>query len=85
LPWPCSSFRPNILWASLYQAKKISFGVAAELAGLRLGEFNYRLQEHFGHGLVIDEETAREDLRVGVPLAETAHQLRSPASVPALG
>ena len=52
------------LAASLYHAHKISFAAAAALAGLRFDEFRYRLKEHFGYGMVIDDETVREDLRL---------------------
>lgn len=52
------------LAASLYHAHKISFAAAAALAGLRFDEFHYRLKEHFGYGMVIDDEAVREDLRL---------------------
>jgi len=52
------------LAASLYHARKISFAAAAALAGLGFDEFHYRLKEHFGYGMVIDDETVREDLRL---------------------
>jgi hypothetical protein len=52
------------LSASLYHAHKISFAAAAALAGLGLDEFHYRLKENFGYGMIIDDETVREDLRV---------------------
>jgi len=58
------------LAASLYHAHKISFGSAVALAGLGYEEFHYRLKEHFGHGLAIDDETVREDLRLVDELAE---------------
>lgn len=60
------------LAASLYHAGKISFGAAAALAGLGYEEFHYRLKEHFGHGFIIDDETAREDLSLGAALARQA-------------
>ena len=66
------------LATGLYNARKISFGGAAALAGLGYEEFHYRLKEHFGHGFIIDDETAREDLRYASD--ETAHLLRSPAN-----
>lgn len=50
------------LAASLYHAHKISFAAAAALAGLGYEEFHYRLKEHFGHGLAIDDDSVREDL-----------------------
>jgi hypothetical protein len=65
------------LAAGLYHAGKVSFGAAAALAGLGYAEFHYRLKEHFGHGFIIDDDIAREDLRLGVSLAETGHSLRS--------
>lgn len=52
------------LAAGLYHAHKISFAAAAALAGLGFDEFHYRLKEHFGYGMVIDDETVREDLRL---------------------
>ncbi|WP_295436513.1 hypothetical protein [uncultured Thiodictyon sp.] len=52
------------LSASLYHAHKISFAAAAALAGLGFDEFHYRLKEHFGYGMVIDDETVREDIRL---------------------
>jgi len=52
------------LAASLYHAHKVSFAAAAALAGLGFDEFHYRLKEHFGYGMVIDDETVREDLRL---------------------
>jgi hypothetical protein len=58
------------LAAGLYHAGKISFGAAAALAGLGYEEFHYRLKEHFGHGFIIDDETAREDLDLGAHLAK---------------
>lgn len=57
------------LAAGLYHAHKISFAAAA-LAGLGFDEFHYRLKEHFGHGFVIDDETALEDLRLADELAD---------------
>lgn len=52
------------LAAGLYHARKISFAAAAALAGLGFEEFHYRLKEHFGYGMVIDDETVRKDLRL---------------------
>jgi hypothetical protein len=40
--------------------QKVSFGAVAALAGLQYEEFHYRLKEHFA----IDDETARDDLRL---------------------
>ncbi len=57
------------LAASLYHAGKVSFGAAAELSGLGYEEFHYRLKEHFGHGVTINDDTAAEDLRRGSDLA----------------
>lgn len=57
------------LAAGLYHAGKVSFGAAADLSGLGYEEFHYRLKEHFGHGFIIDDETGREDLRIGADLA----------------
>lgn len=50
------------LAAGLYHAHKVSFGTAAELAGLGYEEFHYRLKEHFGCGLIVDDEAVRDDL-----------------------
>lgn len=50
------------LAASLYHAHKVSFAAAAELAGLGFEEFHYRLREHFGKGLILDDESVREDI-----------------------
>ena len=50
------------LAASLYHAHKVSFSAAATLAGLSLEEFHYRLREHFGKGLAVDDETVLEDI-----------------------
>jgi len=52
------------LAAGLYHAHKISFAAAAALAGLGFDELHYRLKEHFGYGMVIEDETVREDLRL---------------------
>lgn len=50
------------LAASLYHSHKVSFAAAAELAGLSLEEFHYRLREHFGHGFMLDDATVSEDI-----------------------
>jgi hypothetical protein len=52
------------LAAGLYHAHKISFAAAAALAGLGFDEFHDRLKEHFRYGMVIEDETVREDLRL---------------------
>jgi hypothetical protein len=52
------------LAASLYHARKVSFGAAAALAGLGYEELHYRLEEHFGHGFIIDDATVDEDLHL---------------------
>ena len=54
----------NCVAAGLYHAHKVSFGAAAALAGLGYEEFHFRLEEHFGHGFVIADETVEEDLRL---------------------
>jgi hypothetical protein len=68
------------LAASLYHAGKISFGKAAELARLGIVAFHERLREHFGYGMVITDETAREDLAAVAELSDTDHLLRSPVN-----
>ncbi|MCP4695978.1 MAG: hypothetical protein GY862_03880 [Gammaproteobacteria bacterium] len=50
------------LAASLYHARKISFAAAASLAGMSFEGFLARLQEHFGTGFMIADETVEEDL-----------------------
>ncbi len=50
------------LAASLYHSHKVSFAAAAALAGLDFEEFHYRLREHFGHGLRLEDEAVLEDL-----------------------
>ncbi len=52
------------LAASLYHAHKVSFAAAAALAGLGFDEFHDRLKERFGYGMVIEDETVRDDLRL---------------------
>jgi hypothetical protein len=52
------------LAASLYHARKVSFAAAAALAGLGFDDFHDRLKEHFGYGMVVDDETVREDLNL---------------------
>jgi len=58
------------LAASLYHAGKVSFGAAAALSGLGYEEFHYRLKEHFGYGFRVEDDTARDDLSLGVELAD---------------
>ncbi len=50
------------LAASLYHARKVSFAAAADLAGLGLEEFHYRLREHFGRGFTLDDDIVMEDI-----------------------
>jgi predicted HTH domain antitoxin len=51
------------LAASLYYAHKVSFAAAAALANLSFNEFLYRLQEHFGVGFQVADESVLEDLQ----------------------
>ena len=48
--------------ASLYHARKISFATAASLANLTFEAFLFRLEEHFGRGFIIDDESVLEDM-----------------------
>ncbi len=48
--------------ASLYHAKKVSFARAASLAGLSFDAFLYRLEEHFGKGFLVNDESVLEDI-----------------------
>ncbi|MFM8333882.1 MAG: UPF0175 family protein [Candidatus Methylumidiphilus sp.] len=50
------------LAASLYHARRISFSKAAALADLSFDACLYRLQEHFGTGFHMDDDTVQEDL-----------------------
>ena len=50
------------LAASLYHSHKISFTAAAALADLSFEAFLSRLQEHFGTGFWIPDETVLEDI-----------------------
>jgi len=50
------------LAASLYHAHKISFGAAAQLAGLTFDEFHHRLKEHFSLSYFFDDEVVLEDI-----------------------
>jgi predicted HTH domain antitoxin len=48
--------------ASLYHARKISFATAASLANLTFEAFLFRLEEHFGRGFIIEDESVLEDM-----------------------
>lgn len=48
--------------ASLYHARKISFATAASLANLTFDAFLNRLEEHFGRGFIIDDDSVLEDM-----------------------
>lgn len=50
------------LAAGLYHAHKISFSAAAALANLGLEEFHHCLNEHYGAGFTVDDESVLEDL-----------------------
>lgn len=50
------------LAASLYHAHRISFAAAAALADLSFEAFLYRLQEHFGSGFRLSDDSVLEDL-----------------------
>jgi len=50
--------------ASLYHARKISFARAASLAELNFDEFLYRLEENFGKGFMIDDNSILEDIEL---------------------
>jgi hypothetical protein len=58
------------LAASLYHAKKVSFERAAAMAGLSFNEFGRRLNEHFGAGFILADETVREDMRLAKKLVD---------------
>ena len=49
--------------ASIYHAKKVSFSRAASLANLTFDAFLHRLEEHFGRGFLIDDESVLDDIR----------------------
>ena len=49
--------------ASLYHAKKVSFSRAASLANLTFDAFLHRLEEHFGRGFLVDDESVLDDIR----------------------
>jgi len=48
--------------ASLYHAKKVSFARGASLANLSFDAFLHHLEEHFGKGFIIDDDTILEDI-----------------------
>ncbi len=48
--------------ASLYHARKVSFARAAALANLSFDAFLSRLDEHFGKGFIVDDESVLEDM-----------------------
>ena len=50
------------LAASLYHARRVSFSTAAALADLSFDAFLHRLQEHFGTGFQLDDESVLEDM-----------------------
>ena len=58
------------LAAALYHAKKVSYERAAAMAGLSFNEFGQRLNEHFGAGFLLADETVREDIKLAEKLAE---------------
>ncbi len=51
------------LAASLYHAHEVSFAAAAALAGMDAATFGAKLNEHFGHGFLVANEDALEDLK----------------------
>ncbi|GEM_PF-1984546 len=51
------------LAAGLYFAHKVSFAAAAALADLSFNEFLCRLQEHFGVGFQVSDDSVLEDLQ----------------------
>ena len=55
--------------ASLYYAKKVSFERAAALANLSFEAFLSRLDEHFGKGFMVDDESVLEDIATVEKLA----------------
>ena len=50
--------------ASLYHARKVSFARAASLASLSFDAFLYRLEEHFGKGFLVENESVLEDIKL---------------------
>ncbi len=52
------------LAASLYHARRVSFSKAAALADLTFEAFMYRLQEHFGTGFQLADESVLEDFEM---------------------
>ena len=67
-------FRSNavefFLAASLYHARKISFALAAKMAGLSFESFQARLTEHFNKGFIIDDEIVLDDIATVQKLSE---------------
>jgi len=59
------------LAASLYHAHKVSFAAAANLAGMSFEGFLMRLQEHFGTGFLIADESIEEDLETVEKIMKT--------------
>ncbi len=51
------------LAASLYHARKVSFAMAAHMAGLDFDSFKIRLIEHFNKGFIIADECVLEDIQ----------------------
>ena len=51
------------LAASLYHARKVSFAMAANMAGLDFDSFKTRLIEHFNKGFIIADECVLEDIQ----------------------
>ena len=48
--------------ASLYHARKVSFAIAAHLAGLDFEAFKARSLEHFDQGYIMADECVLEEL-----------------------
>jgi hypothetical protein len=67
------------LAAGVYFTHKVSFAAAAALVDLSFNEFLYRLQEHFGVGFQVSDDSVLEDLqtvaeqRVADDLGKTLH------------
>ena len=51
------------LAASLYHARKVSFAMAAHMAGLDFESFKTRLIEHFNKGFIVADECVLEDIQ----------------------
>lgn len=58
------------LAAGLYHARRISFAAAAALADLSFEAFLYRMQEHFGSGFHLADDSVREDLETVDKIAQ---------------